>query len=162
MAEDKNLNVEMRANRTITEQEWAETNRKMKELFAAVEEEFMRTRPIWMRLNLLANKVGTARGQGHTDADIDWGKINKYLKENVSEYDFNNFSTIKCTDDLLETKGRCITATVNVGAWQRRKCKDCGRIFYLMHSEVEFFKDKGLHVPKRCDECRDKRKNESK
>ena len=159
MARDENIKVEMEATGTPTEQEWAETNRKVRELFQAVEEEFFRTRPLWMRLNLLANKVGTALSQGHTGADIDWGKINKYLTENVDEYDFNCFDLVKCPDELFTVRADCISASMNIGAWQKHTCKDCGKTFYMMYSEVDFFKNKELHVPKRCKDCRSKRKN---
>ena len=159
MAEDKNINVEMNASVTPTEQEWVETNRKMRELYASVEDEFLRTRPLWMRLNLLANKVGNALSQGHTGADINWSKINKYLTENVDEYEFNCFDTIKCPDDLFEVRAECIGASVGMGIWQKHTCKDCGETFYMTFNEVEFFKNKELHVPKRCKKCRDKRKN---
>ena len=95
MAEDKNINVEMKVTGAPTEQEWAETNRKVRELFQSIEEEFLRTKPLWMRLNLLSSKVGNALSHGHAGADINWGKINKYLTENVDEYDFNCFDPVK-------------------------------------------------------------------
>ena len=58
MAEDKNIKVEMKATGAPSEQEWAETNRKVRELFQSIEEEFLRTKPLWMRLNLLLWTTG--------------------------------------------------------------------------------------------------------
>lgn len=162
MAEDKNIKVEMKATGAPSEQEWAETNRKMRELFQSIEEEFLRTKPLWMRLNLLSNKLGNALSQGHTSDDINWGKINKYLTENVDEYDYNCVDLIKCPDDLFNTRANCIAASCGLGAWQKHTCKDCGETFYMTYSEVEFFRNKELHVPKRCKKCRDKRKNGGK
>ena len=159
MTEDKNLDMEMKATETPTEQEWAETNRKMRELYGEIEDKFLRTKPMWMRLNLLSNKVGTALSQGYTEADIDWGKINKYLTENIGEYDFNCIDTIKCSDDLFEVRDDCISASLDMGIWQKHTCKDCGETFYMTFGEVDFFKNKELHIPKRCKKCRDKRKN---
>lgn len=33
---------------------------------------------------------------------------------------------------------------------QKRTCKDCGREFTLSNSEIKFYKDKNLELPKRC------------
>ena len=37
-------------------------------------------------------------------------------------------------------------------------CKDCGAVFELTRSEIAFFNDKGMDLPKRCDACRAKRR----
>lgn len=42
---------------------------------------------------------------------------------------------------------------------EKRTCKDCGREFTLTDSEIKFYKDKNLELPKRCNECRNARKN---
>ncbi len=40
-------------------------------------------------------------------------------------------------------------------------CQDCGKEFVFTAGEQAFYKEKGLdHEPKRCKECRDKRKAE--
>lgn len=162
MAEDKNISMEMKATGAPTEQEWAETNRKVNELFKTIQDDFLRTRPLWMRLNLLANQVGNALSQGHTGEDINWGKINEYLTENLDEYEFNCFDAVKCPDELFEVRADCIFASSGISPWQKHVCKDCGETFYLMYGEVEFFRNKELHVPKRCKDCRNKRKNGGK
>jgi len=38
-------------------------------------------------------------------------------------------------------------------------CKDCGQLFYLYDEEIEFFKNKGLNIPRRCIKCRNIRKS---
>lgn len=35
-----------------------------------------------------------------------------------------------------------------------RKCSQCGREFTLTDSEIAFYNKKGLHLPKRCKDCR--------
>lgn len=40
----------------------------------------------------------------------------------------------------------------------KRICKQCGKEFELTSSEIEFYKGKNLELPKRCKECRDKKK----
>lgn len=40
----------------------------------------------------------------------------------------------------------------------RRVCKDCGKEFEIEDGEIEFYESKGLSLPKRCADCREKRK----
>ncbi len=39
-----------------------------------------------------------------------------------------------------------------------KKCVQCGKVFSLSDSELEFFKSKNLSIPKRCKECREQNK----
>jgi len=40
-------------------------------------------------------------------------------------------------------------------------CQDCGQEFVFTAGEQEFYKEKGFdNEPKRCKECRDKKKNQ--
>lgn len=41
-------------------------------------------------------------------------------------------------------------------------CKQCGKEFELSESEIEFYKSKNLHIPKRCKECREANKQKNK
>lgn len=43
----------------------------------------------------------------------------------------------------------------------KRTCKQCGKEFELPESEVNFYKSKGLELPKRCKSCREKNKGYS-
>lgn len=45
---------------------------------------------------------------------------------------------------------------------QKRKCVDCGKEFTISDSEEKFYRDKNLALPKRCKECRDRRKQQKK
>lgn len=40
----------------------------------------------------------------------------------------------------------------------KRVCKDCGKEFTITDSEIDFYKEKNLELPKRCSECRSKNK----
>ncbi|MCM1049517.1 MAG: zinc-ribbon domain containing protein [Clostridiales bacterium] len=40
-------------------------------------------------------------------------------------------------------------------------CVQCGKTFELSDSEIEFYRKKNLHLPKRCKECRQKNKQKS-
>ena len=46
--------------------------------------------------------------------------------------------------------------------WKRFKCKDCGRKFDITFGQKEYFETKGISLPKRCEECRNKQKSEQK
>ena len=35
-----------------------------------------------------------------------------------------------------------------------KKCKICGKEFVITEGELQFYKDRGLQEPKRCEECR--------
>lgn len=39
-------------------------------------------------------------------------------------------------------------------------CKDCGKEFYVTAGEAEYLRSKGFDMPKRCWDCRQKRKAE--
>ncbi len=37
-------------------------------------------------------------------------------------------------------------------------CKDCGKPFILHEKEMDWYKNRGWELPKRCPECRKKRR----
>ena len=39
-----------------------------------------------------------------------------------------------------------------------KNCVQCGKVFTLSQSEIDFYEDKNLNLPKRCKSCRDKNK----
>jgi len=41
-------------------------------------------------------------------------------------------------------------------------CKDCGTVFVMGNKEVNWYSDRGYPLPKRCPECRKKRKEARK
>jgi DNA replicative helicase MCM subunit Mcm2 (Cdc46/Mcm family) len=41
-------------------------------------------------------------------------------------------------------------------------CQDCGEEFIFTAGEQEFFEEKGFDEPRRCKECRDKKKAEKR
>ncbi|MEE1009378.1 MAG: zinc-ribbon domain containing protein [Agathobacter sp.] len=40
----------------------------------------------------------------------------------------------------------------------RKTCKQCGEMFEISQSEIEFYKKKNLNIPKRCKKCREENK----
>lgn len=43
--------------------------------------------------------------------------------------------------------------------YRQFKCQDCGRIFNFTNNDYEFYKKKGYSMPKRCPDCRERKKN---
>lgn len=43
----------------------------------------------------------------------------------------------------------------------KRNCKQCGKEFILNDSEIKFYKEKNLELPKRCNECRKQNKSKN-
>lgn len=41
----------------------------------------------------------------------------------------------------------------------KRTCRECGKEFELNEGEIQFYNAKNLELPKRCKECRDRKKN---
>lgn len=54
-----------------------------------------------------------------------------------------------------------VNADLVSGILKIYKCKDCGIYFYTNKSEEEWFLDRGLIIPKRCQACRKKRRIEA-
>ena len=40
----------------------------------------------------------------------------------------------------------------------KRTCVQCGKTFILSDSEIRFYKNRNLSIPKRCKECREENK----
>lgn len=146
-------------NEQITQEEFAETNRKMQELFHEAEISALKLMPLWMRLNYFGSKVNKAIADGHKNEDIKWDYINEMCTKDLGQFDYNMYQNVNTAEELIELRFNVICASEGVGPWQKHKCKDCGREFYMDYKEVHFYQEKGLSLPKRCKECREKRKN---
>ena len=145
-------------NENITQQDLEECNRKMREMFQKAEIETLQKMPMWMRFNYLGNKLSRALKDGVSNNDIDWDKLNHLLSDGRDEYDFNCYDRITTPEQFFEARESCIESSILNLVWQKRLCKDCGNTFFMDFSEVEFFRNKGLYLPKRCPKCRAKRK----
>lgn len=146
-------------NNKITPEEWAETNRKVREWFHEIEVNTLKKMPLWMRMNFYGNKLGQAINDGHKDEDVKWDYINEMLTKDLSIFDYNMFKPVHSFEEFSNLRFDVIAASEGLGAWHKHTCKDCGKDFYMQHNEVVFYQDKGLNLPKRCKECRNKRKN---
>lgn len=59
-------------------------------------------------------------------------------------------TTIKATDGYNEDMKK--------GLLTIHKCKDCGTYFFTNVDEEEWYKGRGMSIPKRCETCRRKRR----
>lgn len=51
--------------------------------------------------------------------------------------------------------------TQNAAVRERRQCKECGTTFLITETEAEWYENRGLELPKRCPDCRRKRREAS-
>ena len=110
---------------------------------------------VFMKLNYFIGVVVTISDK----ENINWEKINKVLKDFIDEYDYNTFlfssKEINSIERLAEIRDDLnISSIGNLGAWRKGICKKCGDEFSLSYDEVMFYKNKKLHLPKRCYFCR--------
>ena len=141
-----------------TIEQWEETNKKMTELFQQAEEETLRKMPLWMKMNYFVNKIVQAFNRGAKNEDIKWDYINEKCSKNLDIFDYNMYENVYTLEDFEGQRFNILCAAEGIGTWHKHKCKDCESNFYMCYKEVQFFKDKGLSLPKRCPECRKKRK----
>ena len=126
--------------------------------------------PLIMRINYL---LGTFKKYNNSDSSdniisevvdmdsiTDWNKINEMLKENISHNDYNcGEREVHSVDELNQYRVDIELALQNIQPWITRKCKDCGESFSIFFSEVEYFTNKDMQLPKRCKSCRKNRKD---
>lgn len=115
--------------------------------------------PMWMRFNLIHNMLEKAIEDGVNPETICWSNVNEFLHKNkVSNYDFEFNVQIKDIEEFEFLRKKCLDAPILNTPWQTKSCKECKQTFTLPYSQVQFFERKGLNPPKRCPECRMKRK----
>lgn len=148
-------------NERITQQEFEEVSRKVRESFQEIELRMLATFPMWMRFNYIGNKINNLLQGGYTEDEVNWDKVNYMLFNDRDEYDFNCYGEIKAIDQFYDARELCFEGLNFNGPWQLRVCKDCGKTFMMRFSEVEFYRKKELHLPKRCQECRAHRKEKA-
>ena len=146
-------------NTEITKEEWEETNRKVSEMMREIQIETLKKFPLWMRMNWFTNQMNKALLDKHDESEINWDFINEMCTNNLDQFDYNMYESVDTIERFKYQRFDVIAASEGVGPWHKHKCKDCGQEFYMTYKEVHFYKDKGLSLPKRCKECREKRKN---
>ncbi len=97
-------------------------------------------------------------------------KLTDYVEfEIANEFDFSNDpkTNIAETDgghniflENVQQDVEEINRDIKEGRMKILKCKECGRYFYLPKKEEEWFADRGMASPKRCQFCRGKRKKQ--
>ena len=148
-------------SKEITKEEWQKTNREVQEWFHQIEVDTLQKMPLWMRINFFYNKLCRAVNDGHTDEEINWDYINRMCVENLSPFDYNMYEPVTTFAEFETQRWDIICASEGIGPWHKHKCKDCGKEFYMNYREVHFYQEKGLNLPKRCKDCRAKKKQNS-
>jgi hypothetical protein len=78
--------------------------------------------------------------------------------KDLNPFDYNMYEPVDTVERFQKQRFDVIAASEGIGPWHKHKCKDCGNEFFMDYSEVHFFEKKELNLPKRCKECRNKRK----
>ena len=142
----------------ITKEQWEETNRKMQEFFQQAEEETLKKMPLWMKMNYFSHKISQAFKRGAKDEDLKWDYINEKCSQNLDIFDYNMYENVYTAEDFENQRFNIICAIEDIKMWHKHTCKECNKKFFMSYKEVMFFKGKGLSLPRRCKECRNKRK----
>lgn len=102
------------------------------------------------------------------EGDIDYGFIFDRIKaaaESDFPNDFNIFpESIESQNDLQKLYMTILESYDDNSHQPRLKCtcKECGKEFYIYNNDVEFYKKNNYDLPRRCKECRKKRRDEKK
>lgn len=93
-----------------------------------------------------------------TPEDVSWTNVDEILHHKENEYDYEFLAHIHNHWDFLKEYKLFMNRRVLGTIWKEKICKECKQPFTISLSEVKFFERKKLHIPKRCPECRKKRK----
>lgn len=96
---------------------------------------------------------------------IDWVDVMDILRSfsKMSKDKFNIYpETIDSMDDLIELRSTVYDAVRGKKPLIRRVCMDCGKEFYIFLSEKNFFEHNKMNLPKRCKDCRKKKRDRMK
>ena len=101
------------------------------------------------------------------DIILDWDEVNEILRDDSKVKGYNLFEDVKTPDDLETVYTDAVAAEYSLAPLRKEVCKKCGAEFYLWQDDMDWFKSKGLSIPKTCKKCRDaknpiKRPNERK
>lgn len=136
----------------VMEDDIPDPMQKLGKAIREVLKEMIKDSPMWMRFNFITHGIAERK-----EEEIDWDNVNNILRNNIDKYDFNAFEKITSKQELYNTIFNCNAASMNIGAWYKDTCKECGEEFYMTRGEISFFERKDFNLPKRCKDCRDKK-----
>lgn len=162
---------------SMLEEEYAIIEKSLDNVFGSIAEKFIKeTLPdasLSFRLNFILNTTTSNPLPGvlsdtdksaipYPDDKINWDMVNKILfgiPSIYGDYNYNLPKEIHSREELIELRVAVICAAA-IGPWREERCKDCGKMFYLNHGETLYYLDRELKLPKRCKECRDRRRSQ--
>jgi len=139
----------------ISEEEISEMQKTVHFFFQEGFDRFLKISPVALRVSYFLNTLNKVDEK----FSIDWNLIYGYLRKYPFPNDFNNFEKPNSIEDLIDISHKIALATFNFEFWRKETCIDCHKTFYLSKSEIDFFLDRNLYLPKRCKECRNSRRN---
>lgn len=121
----------------------------------------MKNAKMWLRVRYLIAIISKSLNSGYKESDIDWDRVDTLVRSNISPDDYNiiPYDKIDSYEKLDHIHGSLCAATVIDNLpWREEICKDCKKKFYISLNDVQFYERKGMSLPKRCLDCRKKRR----
>lgn len=139
------------------DQETVSNTLEMQEILKENSMEFIKILPVWIKCNIILKDL--EEHFYNEDDELDekqLEEINKILRYpcDKNEYDYNIFFDVKNIKDIKQLASDANLAALDVQPQYQATCKCCGKPYYLFSSEIQWYLDKGLEVPKRCEYCR--------
>lgn len=119
--------------------------------------ESLKCLPLMLRLNYLINSF-IGKDNENSDEIIDWNLVNEIITTNIEEFDYQSIHKVNSYEELKNLRIEIEFAYADLQPWRTSKCKDCHEDFHMNFSEVLYFAEKGMKLPKRCPACRKARK----
>jgi hypothetical protein len=145
-------------NRKIQEMDPTTAYESITKVMTDIYKDALKENNMWVRAGFCLIMAQKATAEGN---QVKWDLVTELvLSPRKNVYDYNILpEKIESLEELEDINSAIQMASLNIGPWQSHKCKDCKDEFYMTINEVDFFQSKGLHIPKRCKDCRDKRRN---
>lgn len=114
---------------------------------------------MFVRFKCLKEILTSLDESGEID-QVNWDYVMKNLMSNQDPTDFNIIpEKITSFEQVTEIYTQILNAMIMTSnPWRKEVCKDCGEEFTISSSEIAFYRQKNLCIPKRCQKCRDTRK----
>lgn len=92
--------------------------------------------------------------------EVDESTKAKYLENSIEHDTFLQFAELQFAVQCTQKFNKCIEQESKPDHFKVFICKDCKRSFTMDMKLMDWYKDKGYKLPKRCPECRKKHKEE--
>lgn len=138
----------------VSEKEKEETIKEAKQILKNISIDILKQMPVSMKSSVILSDLNR-----NNIKELDKNQlkeINEIIKYPYygNGYDYNIIDEIHNIKDLEEIYEKSIYADLGIYPKYKQTCKKCGHTFYLNNSEIEWYLNKNLNIPKTCEFCR--------